>query len=67
MSALERRYGSRSFATDDPANKEPMQRIADLLGEAARVYAALPAFPQRVASGQSSVGLTGASCASTET
>lgn len=45
MSALERRYGDRAFVTDDPLRKEPMQKIAELLGEAASVYAALPVFP----------------------
>lgn len=47
MVALEARFGSRAFVTDDPLNAKPMQKIADLIGEAGRIYTALPVLPQR--------------------
>lgn len=46
LSALERRYGDRWPVTDDPLNPQPMQRITDLLAEAAAIYAKLPVPPR---------------------
>lgn len=47
MSGLQSRYGDRVFVDDNPRQKDAMKRIADLLGEAASIYAALPPLPPK--------------------
>lgn len=47
LQALVARYGQRLFVTDDPRHPRPLQKITDLVAQAAAIYQALPVAPDR--------------------